>query len=242
MQQRRSDVLEMIAERSLVFGLGGLVSMAIAALLYAFKGDGYTLGLIWALGIGGGVSVILAIYSALDIRKVKTYSVDCPYCEQVNVLTAQPTDDFACVHCSRLVPVVDGKVIPVFQVRCGFCNVLNFYSEKSEALICEECDREIPISTDGEPSRTLPRGFAIKDDPGLYELVLVDPGKKTEEMISVLQQMLALNRAQVKQILADAPVTLLSGITRKKAEILQTQLAVHDGAAEFRPIDTKLPT
>lgn len=216
--------------------------MALAGLLYAFKGDGYTMGLIVILGVAGLVSFLLAIVSGFGVRKVKSYNVACPYCEQINVLTEKPNAAFACIHCARVIPVDEnGTVMPVFQVRCGYCNSLNYYNEKSEALICEVCDREIPISTNAETTRNLPRSFTIHDDENLYELVLVEPGNKTEEVIKVLQQMLALNRSQVKLVIADAPVTLLTGITRKKAEMLQIQLGVHDALAEFKPIETTQP-
>lgn len=237
MAQRRSDVLEMIAEKALLFTLGGIVTITLAVFLFVFRGDGMLLGLAWVLILAGVASVGLAGYSVWQVRDVKDVKVECPYCHAKNRLTEQPTEDFSCIKCARMIPVLDGAVLPVFQVRCGFCNTLNYYNEKSEALICENCDREIPISTDAEHTRNLPRSFTIHDDDNLYELVLVDPGNKTEEMIDVLQHMLALNRAQVKQIMQDAPVTLLTGITRKKAEMLQAQLAVHSAAAEFKAIE-----
>jgi ribosomal protein L7/L12 len=123
------------------------------------------------------------------------------------------------------------------QVRCGSCNALNFYSEKSEVLLCEECNREISISLDDDraPKRI---AYARRDDDKLYELVLLsNGGHKTEELISALQHMLALNRNQVKQMLDELPVTLLSGIPRMKAEMLQTQLTANDAVAEFKAIN-----
>jgi hypothetical protein len=122
------------------------------------------------------------------------------------------------------------------QVRCGFCNTLNYYSPKTEVLLCEDCNREVPISLDDSHT---PKhiAFARRDDDKLYELVLVsNGGRKTEDLISALQHMLALNRNQVKQMLDELPVTLLTGIPRMKAEMLQTQLSTNDAVAEFRPI------
>lgn len=237
MPKRRSDVLEAIAERFLGFTVGGGLILAFDALLYRYRGQGYTIGLIWVLFLAGSVSVILGVFAVFQVRKVTNFDVDCPYCNSRNQLTEQPTEDFTCVHCHRLIPVVNGKVLPVFQVRCGYCNELNYYSDKSEALICENCDREIPISVSTEHARNLPRGFTVQDDPHMYELVLVAPGPKTEEVISALQHMLALPRAQVKQILSEVPVTLLTGIPRRKAEALQTQLSVHDAVAEYKAIN-----
>jgi hypothetical protein len=236
MPRRRSDVIEIIAERALVFGLGGLVSLAIAAVLYAFKGEGYTIGLIGVLAVGGALAVYLSLYSAFEIRKVKRFDVVCPYCQCVNPLAEAATDDVLCSGCDRLIPILDGKVLQVQQVRCGYCNELNYYSDKTEFLICEKCEHEVPIASTNEFSRHVPKGFVTQEDNSLYELVLVAPGNRTEEVISTLQHMLALNRSQVKQILTDAPVTLLTGITRRKAEMLQAQLSVHDASSEFRAL------
>ncbi len=80
-------------------------------------------------------------------------------------------------------------------------------------------------------------GFAVVDDDDMYELVLTGAGHKEEELIQVLQQMLALNRNQVKQMLEEIPVTLLTGINRRKAELLKAQITVHDGQVEFRKME-----
>jgi hypothetical protein len=237
MPQRSSDIVEVHSERALMSGLGGLVALAVAGILFRFRGDGAMIGLIGILGVGGIAAVAYAIYCALQIRKVQSVSVTCCYCSAQNQLTEQPDRDFTCQHCHRLIPVQDGQVLPVSQVRCGYCNELNYYSAKTDVLLCEQCNREVPIAVDeGRERKTLPKGFAVQDDENLYELVLVAHGHKTEELISTLQHMLALNRNQVKQMLEELPVTLLTGITRRKAEMLQAQLHVSDAAAEFRPI------
>jgi len=237
MPQRRTDVIEIFSVDALTFGLGGVVALIVAGVLYKFKGDGYTLGLIWVLAIAGTASIVWSLRSAFFIRKVKDYPVTCSYCGFENHLTAEPTDDFPCLNCTRLVPMLDGNVLPVSQVRCGFCGEQNYYSEKSEVLICENCDHEIPIAhEEGYIPRNLPKGFAIQDDTNLYDLVLVSAGQKHEEVIACLQHMLALNRSQVKQIINEVPVKLLTGINRRKAEMLQAQLSLHDAAAEFNPL------
>jgi hypothetical protein len=82
----------------------------------------------------------------------------------------------------------------------------------------------------------LPSAFAVVDDDNLYELILIAHGHKTEELINALQHMLALNRNQVKQMLTELPVTLLTGIPRRKAEMLTAQLSIHEGLAEMRPL------
>ncbi len=233
--QRSSDVVEIHSERCLSFALCGLGSLAAGWLLLHYTD--LFIGLGWVLVIGGFGALCFALFCAMQARKVTGVGFTCPYCSTGNRLTAVPDDDFSCNSCHRLIPVGEGSILEVFQVRCGFCNHLNYYNAKSEGLICEECDREIPISTEsGEKSAKLFRTYTQHDDDKQYELVLVSYGHKTEEVIGCLQHMLALNRNQVKDMLGELPATLLTGITRKKAEMLTAQLATHEAAAEFHPV------
>ncbi|MBX3119336.1 MAG: ABC transporter permease [Fimbriimonadaceae bacterium] len=238
MFKRKSDVLEVIGEKSLLFGIGGIIALLIGMLFYYYQREGGTMiGFAWVMMIAGVAGILYGAYTALQARKVTGIRITCVYdeCKAKNEFTEFPTEDFRCVKCNRLVPVLDGKVLPVEQVRCGYCNTLNYYSEKNDLLVCESCDREIPLST-GAQQRHVARAYAITDDERLYELVLVAQGNKTEEVIATLQTMLALNRNQVKNILEDLPAVLLTGIPRKKAELLSAQLAIHDAAAEFHPL------
>ncbi|MDR3691208.1 MAG: hypothetical protein P4L46_17645 [Fimbriimonas sp.] len=230
----------MFSERSISYGFCGIVSLAFAGLFYRYRGTGMLSGLTTCLFIAGIGCVAFAIYLAFQVRKVTTHDVKCPFCEALNTLVAAPTDDFPCVSCNRMIPVIDGKTIPVSQVRCGFCNELNFYSEKTEVLLCENCNHEIPIAHDetGAPRKTIPAAFVVVDDEALYELSLIGHGKhKEEELISGLQHILALNRNQVKQMLTELPITVLTGITRKKAEMLKAQLSLYEAEVEFSPME-----
>jgi len=231
--QRSSDVVEGFAEKALMAGIGGLVSLGLGALFVYYRGMLTILGYL-LLAFGAGL-VAYAVYEAVRIRKVRHVSAECPFCRGKNVLTEAPQKDFTCRLCHRLIPVVEGRFLKVFQVRCGFCNELNFYSEKSVGLICESCDRVIPIATgDGEAPVKAFATYARQDDDRPYDLILIANGAKTEELVACLQQMLALNRNQVKQMLMELPVTLLSGIPKRKAEMLAAQITLHDGAADVR--------
>jgi hypothetical protein len=235
--QRSTDIVETHSEHALAYGLGGVVSLAAGFLLWKYQGDGWLLGLAWVLLVGGVAAIGYGIYCALQIRKVQSVGMACPYCGFANRFTEAPQSNVACRGCNRMIPIVEGKPLKVNQVRCGYCNELNYYSELNQVLICESCDHEIPISQADGSMPTKHILFATKDDTNLYELVLVThTGHKTEELISTLQHMLALNRNQVKDMLTMLPVTLLTGITRKKAEMLQAQLSLHEASAEFKPV------
>ncbi|MFY9234041.1 MAG: hypothetical protein WAO58_06225 [Fimbriimonadaceae bacterium] len=235
--QRSSDIVESHSEHALASSLGGLVALALGFLLWIYRGDGWLSGLALVLMIGGLVAIGYGIYSALQIRKVQSATLNCPYCDFTNRFTEAPMGDVSCRGCNRMISIDEGRVLKVMQVRCGYCNELNYYTEKNVALICESCNHEIPIAqADGNmPTKKLL--FASKEDDALYELVLISHGAHhTENLIAALQQMLALNRNQVKDMLMNLPVTLLTGIPRKKAEMLQAQLSIHEAAAEFRPV------
>ena len=238
--QRSSDVVEQHSEKVITYGSGGLVLLLISAFLYYYRGSsGMFVPLSNLLAFFGFMLVGYAVYCGLQVRKVTTHDVACPYCEYTNFLTESPKEDFTCVSCHRLIPVVDGSVIPVSQVRCGFCNSLNYYSEKTDVLLCEECNHEIPIAHDEGhvPKKKIAAGFAVQDDDRTYMLTLTEPGNRTEEVIGCLQHMLALNRNQVKQILENAPVTLLTGIPKKKAEMLRAQLAIYDAESDITAME-----
>lgn len=235
--QRSNDVVESHAANFLGLMIASILFLAVGIVLFIFRGGGmFTVLSVILIGIGLILAAV-AIWWVSQIRKVTRTTIKCPCCNEPNYLTEFPQEDFDCVHCHRMVPIRDGEVMPVFQVRCGFCNTLNFYSDKSEVLICEECDREIPIlNAEGEVTKSVPKGFARVDDEAFYELVLTDPGNHTEEMIATLQQMLALNRNQVRDIMENLPATLLTGINRRKADMLNAQLSVHGAVAQVRQL------
>jgi len=234
---RASDLIEEYGVKAFLSGLAGILAVAFATVLLVFNFVSLV-GLAWVLMLGGVGGIAYALWCIVQAKKVVGKSLKCVYCQATQVLLEDPTDDFRCTTCNRMIPVKDGVLLTVDQVRCGFCNALNYYSSKTEVLLCEECNREIPITTeDGVISKKLPAGFAVVDDENHYELTLISVEHKTsEELISALQHMLALNRNQVKQMLDELPVVLLRGIPRRKAEMLTAQLSVHDARADFSPI------
>lgn len=234
--EQTSNAKERVAADSMVaFGPGILLIIFGAIIFYYQRTQG---GILQSLGIVLGVIGLALIGYGLfklnKVRELEGHPIDCPFCEKTNVLTAVPEGDFRCVHCNREVPVEKGVVLRVFQVRCGYCNTLNFYSDKSTGLICESCDREIPIATDEEThAKKVFEAYTVHDDDQPYDLILLQ-APNTEDMVKTLQQMLALNRNQVKDIIEDLPQTLLTGIPKKKAELLTAQIGIHKGKAESK--------
>ncbi|HTQ10372.1 MAG TPA: hypothetical protein VMI31_09900 [Fimbriimonadaceae bacterium] len=234
--ERRSDVVEEHSENVVRYGGGGLLLFLVALVLWFFNYN-YQGSLLLFSYVLGVISLALMGYGAkraLDIRKVQAFSYSCPYCKAKNRLSAEPETDFTCIECHRLIPVLDKQVLPVQRVLCGYCREPNYYSDKTIVLLCESCNHEIPITRgDGSVAHSK---FAIQEDTSTYELSLTGYEHATEDLVTCLQQMLALNRNQVKDMLTDLPCVLLTGIPKKKAEMLAAQLAVHHAAASYRPI------
>ena len=241
--EKTSDIVEQHSERAVLFGGGGFLAGAVAFLLIRYSGDGAFLPMGYVLLLVAVGLFATAGYTIGKVRRVARFTLDCPFCsERVSLSEAPDEVDVRCSGCNRMIPIHEGHIVPVSQVRCGFCNGLNYYSDKTDALLCEECNHEIPIQhEEGYVPKKTVRSFAVVEDEALYELVLTDAGDSaighhSESLIGALQHMLALNRSQVKGILDETPVTLLQGITRMKADMLKAQLSNHGATVEARPL------
>lgn len=233
--ERSSDVQEVFGVRALAAGIGGLIALAIGIVAFMYMGPG-GIGLAAVLGLAGVGLVVYALINMAKIRQVPSLPINCPYCNEKNSFREKPNSDVRCTKCLRMVPITDGRILNVTQVRCGFCNTLNWYSERSVGLICEDCNREIPISTaDGSMGHSALGAYAAHDESGTFDLILTSGDPHNENLVSTLQQMLALNRNQVKDILEALPATLLMGVPKRKAEMLAAQLRVHDGGSDVQP-------
>ena len=235
--ERSSNLREEYVLRAFISIVPGLVCLTISIVLFVFNSryaeTSMTVGLQWVLLVLSVSAIVYGVSQLMQMRKIASFDVECPFCKAKNKFTSKPTHDVRCDRCNRDIPIVDGRTLRVFEVRCGFCSTLNWYSEKSTGLICEECDREIPIAVDDERDASpAMHAYARHDDTARYNLVLVDPGPRKEEIIPVLQKMLALNRNQVKDIMDDVPMTVLHGVPKKKAELMASAIAAVGGRAD----------
>ncbi len=233
--ERSTDVVEQDSANVLIYGGGGLLLFLFAAMLWYFNKDGGSLLILSFLLLFIGLCLMsYGGWIGMQIRKVAHFDYACPYCKAKNRLAAEATNDFTCVECHRLIPVRDHQVLPVHRVLCGYCQEPSYYSDKTIVLLCEGCNHEIPI-TRGDGSIAHSK-FAVQDDNRTYELTLTGYEHASEELIACLQQMLALNRNQVKDMLTSLPAVLLTGIPKKKAEMLAAQLAIHSAATHSEPL------
>lgn len=231
---RSSNLKEQFGQKALVSIIPGVLALGLGALFISYQSLFTALGFVLvAMGLG---AVVYGGIQLSHMKKIPSFPVKCPFCNHKNDFTEHPMTDVRCEGCQRSVPILDGRVLTVQQVRCGFCNHLNYYSEKSTGLICESCNRIVPIASEGGAhAQATMQNYTVQDDDRTYDLVLESGGNAhNEDLVSTLQQMLALNRNQVKQMLEETPVVLLTGIPKKKAELLKAQIELHHGKAETR--------
>ncbi len=211
----------------------GVICVLLGIVMIYYKG--MAIGLGYVLLIGGLAATGYGIHQLVQFRKIPSFPVKCPFCQHKNDFTEEALADVRCESCQRMIPIFEGRILQVWQVRCGFCNHLNYYSEKSTGLICESCNRVVPIANEGGlQAKATFEHYTVHDDDRPYNLILTDAGPShNEELVTALQHMLALNRNQVKMMLEEMPVTLLTGIPKKKAELLKAQIEIHHGHAEM---------
>lgn len=231
---RSEDVKEEMGTKIAMTLVPGVVALGLGILMaVAYKGMFQGLG--WILLLGGVGALGYGAFLLLQTRKVTGYTLVCPFCAASNVLVDEPSGDVRCVDCARMIPIETGRVLQVFQVRCGYCSHLNYYSEKSTGLICENCDSVIPIASDETPeAAAMLEKYTLKEDREPYDLVMTQGDPKSEKLISTLQHMLALNRNQIKMVLEALPQTLFTGIPKRKAEMLMRELAEAGGKSEYK--------
>lgn len=234
---KRSEILEREYSQSLIYGLAGVGALILAFLLLRysemFSFLGYLFLLAW-LGLWG-----YAGWRLYQLRSVPQYPLTCPYCKQETIFAEPPSSDFSCDHCLRRVPVEKGQVLEVFSVRCPHCGSTQQLSARAAVALCEECNHEIVLA---RAERVHLHHFAATDDETTpCELVLLSAGRDPEPLIQQLESLLAINRPSAKRILEQLPMVLLSGIPKRKAEILRLHLLEAGAQVELRVVQSQHP-
>jgi hypothetical protein len=230
---RQSDIAEADTERGLYWLGATIIAAIIGFIIHRYGGSVAIVGtIILCISPLGLIMAGVQFYKAKHVPGAK---VKCPFCGEASAFLEVPQQDFTCAFCHRRVAVEDGRILGVIEVRCGACGALQKVSERTEVALCEECNHEIPLaSSETGHMRHIPVGLAADDDTRPYNLVLVAPGTNVEQLITELQRILAMNRNQVKEVLQVLPATLLKGIPKRKARLLQEQLRGLGAAADIQ--------
>ena len=232
MPQRSSDVVETYVARALGTGALALVLLGTGAVMFFYRGDSGLALAVVLLAIGG-LLLAYSLFNLAKTRSVGSFKLVCPMCGVKNGFESMPERNVTCVQCHRTIPIENGKILPLRQISCGACHESNWYSDHTKILICESCGREIAIARPGQETGSM---YAVQDDARPYELVLIayEPGH--DDLADALQELLGLNRAQIRAILSDLPSVILTNVPRQKAEIVRGELTQTGAALEARPV------
>lgn len=237
-QPTRAEVIEAELQRILpivgkgvvvlVVGLFLLYLSTIAAWMPFFVGVIVTIAGIGIAGYGG--------WQYLQLNNLPSYRALCPYCDQPTLFLAPPTEDYTCEHCHRVVAIEGGQVVPPLVLVCRHCGSPQKVSPRAKMFICDNCNGQ----NDLKPAR--PGVAAAAAGAGeesfeyqTYDLVLVDAGHNTEEVLEILCTILAAPRDHCRGILKDLPMVILVDLPRRKADSYRRMLREAGATAEVHP-------
>jgi DNA-directed RNA polymerase subunit RPC12/RpoP len=138
-----NKIREESVAQATIGGIVGLIFAILAGVVFAYSGG--SAPFVWVSAVIAAGCIGFAIYKFIQLSNIETTPAPCSYCKRINTLVGGIEKDFVCQHCNRLVPVQDGKIMPVLPIECEHCNAKNFFSMRSIKLICDACGRDIKL-------------------------------------------------------------------------------------------------
>ncbi|NSW77836.1 MAG: hypothetical protein HPY54_02245 [Chthonomonadetes bacterium] len=237
-QPTRAEVIEAELQRILpivgkglvvlVVGLFLLYLSTIAAWMPFFVGVIVTVAGIGIAGYGG--------WQYLQLNNLPSYRALCPYCDQPTLFLAPPTEDYTCEHCHRVVAIEGGQVVPPLVLVCRHCGAPQKVSPRAKMFICDNCNgqNDLKPARPGVAAATAGAGEESFEYQ-TYDLVLVDAGHNTEEVLEILCTILAAPRDHCRGILKELPMVILVDLPRRKADSYRRMLREAGATAEVHP-------
>ncbi|MGQ9486339.1 MAG: hypothetical protein ACUVTY_12805 [Armatimonadota bacterium] len=237
-QPTRAEVIEAELQRIipivvvgilvLLVGLFLLYLATIATWMPFILGVIVTLAGVGVAGYGG--------WQYIQLNNLPSYRAICPYCEKPTLFLAPPTEDYTCEHCHRVVAIEGGQVVPPLVLVCRHCGTPQKVSPRAKMFICENCNgqNDLKPARPGVAAATAGAGEESIEYT-TYDLVLVDAGHDTEEVLEILCTILAAPRDHCRGILKDLPMVILVDLPRRKADSYRRMLREAGATAEVHP-------
>jgi hypothetical protein len=237
-QPTRAEVIEAELQRILpivgwgiavlVLGLFLLYLSTIAAWMPFVVGVVVTLAGLGIAGYGG--------FQYLQVNNLPAYRAVCPYCEQTTLFLAPPTEDYTCEHCHRVVAIEGGQVAPPLVLVCRHCGTPQKVSPRAKMFICDNCNGQNDLKPARPGVATAASGTSEESlEYTTYDLVLIDAGRDSEEVLDILCTILAAPRDHCRGILKDLPMVILVDLPRRKADSYRRMLREAGAVAEVHP-------
>ncbi len=238
-QPTRAEVIEAELQRIIPIVITGVVVLliglfllylsTIAAWMPFIIGVIVTLAGVGIAGYGG--------WQYMQVNNLPAYRAVCPYCEKPTLFLAPPTEDYTCEHCHRVVAIEGGQVVPPLVLVCRHCGTPQKVSPRAKMFICDNCNGQNDLKPAARPGAATARIGAAEErlDYTNYDVVLVDAGHNTEEVLDILCTILAAPRDHCRGILKDLPMVILVDLPRRKADSYRRMLREAGATAEVHP-------
>lgn len=237
-QPTRAEVIEAELQRILpVVGIGAVVTLLGLFLLYLSTIAVWMPFAIAALVTLVGIGIIgYGGWQYYKVQNLPSYRAICPYCEKPTLFLAPPTEDYTCEHCHRVVAIEGGQVVPPLVLVCRHCGAPQKVSPRAKTFICDQCNGQNDLRPAApRVGAATARGAEESFEYMTYDLVLVNAGHNTEEVLDILCTILAAPRDHCRGILKDLPMVILVDLPRRKADSYRRMLREAGATAEVHP-------
>mgnify|MGYP001770955841 FL=1 len=237
-QPTRAEVIEAELQRILPIVVVGILVLLVGLFLLYLSTIAtwmpFAIGVIITLA-GAGIAGYGG-WQYMQLNNLPSYRAICPYCDQPTLFLAPPTEDYTCEHCHRVVAIEDGQVVPPLVLVCRHCGAPQKVSPRAKMFICDNCNgqNDLKPAKPGVAAATAGAGEESIEYT-TYDLVLVDAGHNTEEVLEILCNILAAPRDHCRGILKNLPMVILVDLPRRKADSYRRMLREAGATAEVHP-------
>lgn len=239
-QPTRAEVVEAELQRIIPIVLVGLLIFALGLFLVYLStkapwmpflfGVLVTLAGLGVAGYGG--------WQYLQLNNLPSYRAVCPYCEKPTLFLAPPAEDYTCEHCHRVVAIEGGQVVPPVVLVCRHCGAPQKVSPRAKMFICDQCNGQNDLKSAAARTGTVAATVGAPEESieyTTYDLVLVEAGHNTEEVLDILCALLTAPRDHCRGILKELPMVILVDLPRRKADSYRRMLRDAGAVAEVHP-------
>ena len=237
----RSDVLERAYDVAVRLAIQGVIVFVVSAiLLWILRLAGvYQLWPAAALGMGYGV-VVMAIgwFRANRARRKPAVTVYCPYCEHPVQFLVEPTEDYTCEGCHRLVQYEDGKPVPVRDITCPVCRASHRVSTKAVRFTCDKCNRGLSLTDPSDPKSVVAEKSDMMQN---FDVILTQVGRTPNDVAMALQDILVCNLMDARRQMEDLPLTMVRNVPERKADAIRRRVRELGATVVVRPTGDAAP-
>jgi len=233
----RADMLEKEYAAAVGLLIWGIVVLVVSLILIWILSLAAVMSLVaffCLTAVGGGVMIVIAGRRIYLARQVPAITVYCPYCQYPNQFVTEPTEDWTCEGCQRVVYYENGQMVPVREVTCPSCRTVHKVSQKATTFTCDRCNRTLRVTSPSEPAQVIAEPSDMLRN---YDVILTQAGRQPTDVAMALQDILVCNLREAKERMQQLPLTVVRNVPERKAEAIRSRLRELGATAVVRPTE-----